>query len=288
MWIRLNIDWQHDPFVTRLDGVARHVLNTVWCLAARHGTATTDEAGEPEHATVEIQYMEPSFVARESGFTPAEVRKAMAELRTPVSDSEWGIELPAPIVLDVTSGVATIRNVGKFQKKLLKDRARKVAAKPGNSAEVPRKVAAVPRKVAVTVRNETNGTNNSSSSASPPTRKQPSPEAVAIAGYLAESIHEHTPTAKVDPDGWSKHVDAALRLDGRTPDQLRRVIDYAHRNRADLFWRANLLSGKKLRERFDQIWIKAQGSRAGPGAHDEIPLIRRRPDTEPTEPHERT
>src|SRR3990167_3532392 len=60
--------------------------------------------------------------------------------------------------------------------------------------------------------------------------KGPSPEAVEIAEYLESAIHSHTPTVRTNPSGWARDIDLALRIDKRTPDQLRRVIDVAHRN----------------------------------------------------------
>lgn len=60
--------------------------------------------------------------------------------------------------------------------------------------------------------------------------------------------------------GWTVAIDRALRIDGRTPDELRAVIDYAHRGR-DEFWRGNLQSGTKLRKKFAQIWPKAKAAK---------------------------
>lgn len=54
----------------------------------------------------------------------------------------------------------------------------------------------------------------------------------------------------------------AMRLlldrDGRTPDQVRAAIDWAH---SDDFWRANILSAKKLREKYDTLQLQAQRGR---------------------------
>lgn len=81
----------------------------------------------------------------------------------------------------------------------------------------------------------------------------------SLASYFVESIRTHHPAYKASESqlrGWADEIDKAIRLDGRTENQLRAVIDYCHRDPAGSFWRANLLSGAKLREKFDQISIQ--------------------------------
>lgn len=91
-------------------------------------------------------------------------------------------------------------------------------------------------------------------------KPEPSAAALELSAYLGGAIRTHTPGFSA-PDatskGWARDIDLAMRIDGRSAEQLRTVIDEAHRS-ADPFWRSNLLSGKKLREKFDQLWIKAQ------------------------------
>jgi hypothetical protein len=89
--------------------------------------------------------------------------------------------------------------------------------------------------------------------------RAPSPEALEVGAYLLTAIRSHTPNFSPGllPSKWARDIDLALRVDGRTVAQMASVIDEAHRS-ADPFWRSNLLSGKKLREKFDQLWVKAQ------------------------------
>jgi len=89
------------------------------------------------------------------------------------------------------------------------------------------------------------------------TRREPSQEARDVACYLEQAILSHSPTVKTRPDLWAREIDLAIRVDGRTPEQLRRVVDCAHRSTTDTFWRSNLLSGMKLREKFDVLWVRA-------------------------------
>lgn len=115
-----------------------------------------------------------------------------------------------------------------------------------------------------TEQNRTETTREKSVAGKPATRIEPSAEALDVAAYLANAILSHSPGARLKPSGWARDVDLAIRIDNRTPEDLRRCIDVAHRS-SDPFWRSNLLSGKKLREHADRLLIKAnQGTNTGP------------------------
>ena len=59
-----------------------------------------------------------------------------------------------------------------------------------------------------------------------------------------------------------------LDNDKRTPDQVIAAIDFAT---GDEFWRANILSAPKLREKFDQLRLSAQrGNWKRPGNRHEV------------------
>lgn len=90
-----------------------------------------------------------------------------------------------------------------------------------------------------------------------PDQEGPSAEAVEVAAYLLAAIRSHKPDVKDGSEVWAKDIDKAIRLDARTPERLRAVIDFAHRSTSDFFWRGNLLSGAKLREHFDRLEIQA-------------------------------
>lgn len=93
-----------------------------------------------------------------------------------------------------------------------------------------------------------------------------SKEAVEVAEYLRDAILEHQPTHRCGLNGehekWAIDIDLAIRIDKRTAEGLKAAIDFAHRNEADTFWRANLQSGKKLREKYDRL--EGQAARARP------------------------
>jgi hypothetical protein len=91
-----------------------------------------------------------------------------------------------------------------------------------------------------------------------------SPEAVQVALHLLSAIRSHTPEFKAAGDDtattarWARDIDLAIRIDKRSPDALMRVIDWAHKTSAGAFWRPNLLSGTKLREKFDVVSMQSQ------------------------------
>ena len=85
-------------------------------------------------------------------------------------------------------------------------------------------------------------------------------EAKDIAQYLLESIIEYDPTHKYannspSINSWVLDIERAMRLDGRTKEQLEFIIDYIYKvnGKHSHFWAGNVESGKKLRKHFDKI-----------------------------------
>jgi|WetSurMetagenome_2_1015567.scaffolds.fasta_scaffold181471_1 hypothetical protein len=72
--------------------------------------------------------------------------------------------------------------------------------------------------------------------------------------YLFEKILENDPNAKVpDFQKWALHIDYLTRLDKRNLNEIKSVIDFCQ---SDNFWKGNILSTKKLREKFTTLFIK--------------------------------
>ena len=69
---------------------------------------------------------------------------------------------------------------------------------------------------------------------------------------------KHPKARKPDFANWSKHVGYMLRLDNRTPDEIETVIRWCQQ---DNFWCSNIMSTKKLRDKFDQLWLKMGSKR---------------------------
>lgn len=88
-----------------------------------------------------------------------------------------------------------------------------------------------------------------------------SDDAVRVAEFLLNQIRSHNENfKKPNIDSWAKDIDKAIRIDGRTPRELCEVAKWAHVTDEEKFWRPNILSGKKLRDKFDQLSIKMNAS----------------------------
>ena len=86
-------------------------------------------------------------------------------------------------------------------------------------------------------------------------------EPYMLAQFLEEQIQRHTPEFKADEANrqrWAKDIDLMIRRDKLDPDKIADVIIWAHRN---AFWRAFILSGKKLREKYLQLSIQMNSSK---------------------------
>ncbi|HDR7542004.1 phage replisome organizer N-terminal domain-containing protein [Bacillus sp. CH_442] len=74
------------------------------------------------------------------------------------------------------------------------------------------------------------------------------------AKYLFEKIKDNNPKQK-EPnfDNWANEFRLMRERDNREPQEIKDVIDWCQ---ADPFWQGNILSPKKLREKFDQLTIQ--------------------------------
>ena len=80
-----------------------------------------------------------------------------------------------------------------------------------------------------------------------------------IANYLKNNILRVNPTFKdLNAILWAKDIELAIRIDKRTPEQLKECIDWIYSGKGNSsFWIPNILSGKKLRQKFDTINMQA-------------------------------
>lgn len=81
-------------------------------------------------------------------------------------------------------------------------------------------------------------------------------DATTIAKYLFSTITSFNPTFKNDWSKWVKDIELAIRLDKRTKDELINLINWIYNSKKGEFWISNILSGKKLREKYDSINIQ--------------------------------
>ncbi|MCZ7524302.1 replication protein [Bacillus pacificus] len=79
------------------------------------------------------------------------------------------------------------------------------------------------------------------------------------AKYLFEKIKGNNPKQK-EPnfDSWANEFRLMRERDNREPQEIKDVIDWCQ---ADPFWQGNILSPKKLREKFDQLTIQMKSKK---------------------------
>jgi hypothetical protein len=83
-----------------------------------------------------------------------------------------------------------------------------------------------------------------------------SDDVLALAELLLTKILRNHPKFNWLPhnlQSWADDIDKAIRLDGRTVEELRKVINFAQDSD---FWCRNILSGAKLRKQFDKLWLE--------------------------------
>lgn len=118
------------------------------------------------------------------------------------------------------------------------------------------------------------GTGNTSEPA--PRTPDPTPEredVERLCTHLADRIEGNGSKRPNITKTWRDAARRMLDLDGRTEEQVRACIDWCQN---DDFWRGNVMSMPKLREKYDQL--RLQASRRPAGA-DVIPLAAARPST---------
>ncbi|QIW21302.1 phage replisome organizer N-terminal domain-containing protein [Bacillus thuringiensis] len=79
------------------------------------------------------------------------------------------------------------------------------------------------------------------------------------AKYLFEKIKGNNPKQKEPSfDSWANDFRLMREKDNREPQEIKDVIDWCQ---ADSFWQGNILSAKKLREKFDQLTIQMKSKK---------------------------
>lgn len=94
-------------------------------------------------------------------------------------------------------------------------------------------------------------------------KQKPSEAAYGLADELRRLILENNPKNRIRDnarwlsswDNWALEADRMMRLDGRTEAEIRRAMTWSQR---DSFWRSNILSMGKLREKYDQLYMRMQ------------------------------
>jgi hypothetical protein len=83
--------------------------------------------------------------------------------------------------------------------------------------------------------------------------------ALSLSHLLRDSINARSPNGKpiippkTNMTAWAKHVERMMRIDQRAPQEIESVIHWCQQ---DSFWRNNILSPAKLREKWPQLVLK--------------------------------
>ena len=76
-----------------------------------------------------------------------------------------------------------------------------------------------------------------------------------LSKYLYQKILANDQKAKPPKfQNWADHMDKLIRIDKRAENEIRLVIDFCQK---DEFWKSNILSTKKLRDKFSALVIKS-------------------------------
>lgn len=77
-----------------------------------------------------------------------------------------------------------------------------------------------------------------------------------LADYLFKYMLKNNPECKQpNLDSWAKNIDLMIRVDKRNTDDIKHIIEWSQK---DAFWRKNILSTSKLREKYDQLVLNSK------------------------------
>lgn len=82
-----------------------------------------------------------------------------------------------------------------------------------------------------------------------------SPDAHRLCELLKALMVENGCREPTVTEGWLAEMDRLMRIDGRSAEEVEACIRWCQ---ADSFWRANILSPRKLRMKFDQMRLQAE------------------------------
>ena len=84
-------------------------------------------------------------------------------------------------------------------------------------------------------------------------------DAVIVSKYLFSTITSFNQTFNADYRKWVDDIDKAIRIDKRTKEELINCINWIYNSKKGEFWIPNILSGKKLREKYNAMNMQAMG-----------------------------
>lgn len=92
--------------------------------------------------------------------------------------------------------------------------------------------------------------------------KVSTPQAIRLCDLLISKMLLNNPKVRLpkNKSDWEGVIDLMLTKDKRTEKEIESVINFCQ---SDGFWKTNILSTAKLREKFDQLFLKMEGSKNG-------------------------
>jgi hypothetical protein len=103
--------------------------------------------------------------------------------------------------------------------------------------------------------------------------KPPRDDAERLCDHLASRIEANGSKRPVVNAKWRDAARLLIDKDGRTEDDVHKAIDWCQ---ADEFWRANILSMPKLREKYDQLRMHAmRGRTSSRQQNDNLDVVKR-------------
>lgn len=90
-----------------------------------------------------------------------------------------------------------------------------------------------------------------------------------VVSHLIKLMQRNDPKVKIPEnlDTWFLEADRLIRLDKREKDEVLKVITFSQ---ADPFWKSNILSMGKLREKYTQLKLKMEGNNGKSGGTNQF------------------
>lgn len=76
---------------------------------------------------------------------------------------------------------------------------------------------------------------------------------LSLSMFLYDLVNKNIKTKKPNFTNWAKHIDLMLRVDNRNVEDIKAVITWSQN---DNFWKSNIRSTKKLREKFETLYLQ--------------------------------
>ena len=242
----------------KLTGTQRRVIDVIWLnqpSPIRALDITLFTGIHEEHVMVDLRYLEKHKIIKRQFDDERRGRGIIPTTTVNTDVSEWdllqerytekGREIGAPLVEKGREIGAPLVEKGREIGAPLVEKGREIGA------PLPEKG----REIGAPLLDINNSPKYSASQKEEPEKaKSPSEQAMELSNFLRSLIVRNNPKSKApDITKWAIDIDRMISIDNRTPEEIRSVIEFCQN---DDFWQSNILSTAKLREKFDQLYLK--------------------------------